>query len=263
MDKFFLIVLILTLTACVSPEKIAAYKAIEESENEILITARRDVEEIRCSSKAQCDKIFRIASDVVSTMSDMKLQISSENIVSTYNPISIGYVGMSATRSLGMNEAEIIKLNVNCKGMNDGISRRHCMSKVLNIYRDYKSKIHAIVGGNVIKSADSVQTLNSSLNGTQVKKELNDSTNLKTEDDETRINAVNLMAKTYCNAAAKDTKKVNQLGAVNTYNANCNDGMIEFKCEFGDRIWVEKLGGREVPFTVLRGKTHTQPACWR
>lgn len=74
---------------------------------------------VRCDSTAQCDKAFRLAKLYVSDYSDMKVQISSDTEISTFNPLQAGRVSLSARRVPSAGQSETIELRYACRGMED------------------------------------------------------------------------------------------------------------------------------------------------
>ena len=141
MKKLLAIATVLALTACASPEEIAARKAAFQAARDDQEAQQRGAAVITCNTKAQCDKIFRIASDAVTEMADMKVQTASTNYIATYNPTEYGYIGMAARRVLVSGDAEKITLDVVCKGMYGDMPWESCYSRVASIYRAYKSRL--------------------------------------------------------------------------------------------------------------------------
>ena len=149
MKKILSIASILSLTACVSPEmtaKIAERNAAFAALRVPMLNAQRAAGELTCTKKDQCDRMFRVASDFVTEMSSMKIQIASPNYISTYNPINVGHIGMSARRTLVSGDTELIKLEVNCRGIDSGHEpfQLDCFKQVENAYRVYKAKIDLV-----------------------------------------------------------------------------------------------------------------------
>jgi hypothetical protein len=140
MKNFVYLVLLIGLVACATPQQLEA----QASQRSAMMAAISQNSTLKCGSKDSCDKIFRVASDVVVQYSDMKIQTQGVNNISSYNPIKYGYVGMSAQRVMTGNNAENITLNVNCKGMFDDTMGKYCYERVTSIYQAYKARVDAI-----------------------------------------------------------------------------------------------------------------------
>ena len=102
--------------------------------------SRVDAEVVRCKSKEECNKMFRIASDVVTEFSDMKIQTATENYIATFNPTRLGMIGMTARRTLALSEGEEIKLSISCNRQYYA-SIAYCFNKSADIYDIYKKRL--------------------------------------------------------------------------------------------------------------------------
>lgn len=141
MKKVVALVAVLVLTACASPEQVAARKASFVARQNAMFDAQRAAAELTCSGKEQCDKMFRIASDATMEMADMKIQTVTPNYISTYNPTDYGRIGMTARRTLSSGNDEVIKLDVNCRGVGGAMPWEDCFDRVATIYKTYKARI--------------------------------------------------------------------------------------------------------------------------
>ena len=132
---------VLILAACASPEQVIARKAAFAAKQNAMFDAQRQAAELTCKDKDQCDRMFRVASDVVMEMADMKVQTATQNYVATYNPLDYGRIGMTARRTLSSGTEEVIKLDVNCRGIGGVMPWEDCFDRVAFIYRTYKARV--------------------------------------------------------------------------------------------------------------------------
>ena len=103
-----------------------------------------------CENKASCDRMFRIAEDMINSYSDMKIQVATTTTIQTYTTNKLGYVSMSAKRTLKSGDSETISFNAICTGMfmedygnsflRDSID---CYKRLTKIYEEYGSRIKA------------------------------------------------------------------------------------------------------------------------
>lgn len=97
-----------------------------------------------CTSKQSCEKAFSLAKIYVLDHADMKIQLSDDTMVSTYNPIDYGRVALSATKIPGTGESSTIKLVASCKGMDDkNYFFKICGKRIAHIYRGFKPYIES------------------------------------------------------------------------------------------------------------------------
>ena len=141
MYKFPFLILVFFLTACVSPEQREWRSELIKSAWNDVYLATSNAQELNCKTKEKCDKLFRIASDVVTDMSSMKVQSSTSNYISTFNPINVGHIGMTARRTLITGSEERVTLIINCRGMNKDTNYMECLDRVATIYNVYKKKV--------------------------------------------------------------------------------------------------------------------------
>jgi hypothetical protein len=143
MQKIFTIAAVLLVSACASPEQIAASQAKVVAKHNAIAEIRETSGVVKCADKEQCDKFFRIASDVIIELSDMKIQSSTPNYISTYNPIKYGFIGMTARRTLGAGAGEIVRLDVNCRGMEGSWPLEGCFDRVAYVYKVFNRRTTA------------------------------------------------------------------------------------------------------------------------
>lgn len=140
MKRILILSIALLITACVSPEQVAAKKARQQA----MMNAINQNSVVVCDNKKKCDAIYRVAVDMVTSYADMKIQTQGENNISTYNPIDWGRIGMGARRTLNTDNTENITLNVYCKGMLGDYPWEACFDQVTFIYNTYKTKVASI-----------------------------------------------------------------------------------------------------------------------
>ncbi|MBD9577945.1 hypothetical protein IB260_21650 [Pseudomonas sp. PDM23] len=108
--------LMVTLAGCASPEQVARVKAEKAKVKRDLIASWPKAS-VRCKDEKSCNKAFSRAKVFVQQISDMKIQMSDETMVTTYNPTEFGYVGLTVTRSPDVGNEEIIKIQPVCRGL--------------------------------------------------------------------------------------------------------------------------------------------------
>jgi hypothetical protein len=92
---------------------------------------------IECNSVAQCDKAFRLTKIYVQQHASMKIQISDDTIVQTYNPTSLFETGIAARKIPGKGESSRIEITVVC---NDSSFDRgaNCPNRQAQIYEGFR-----------------------------------------------------------------------------------------------------------------------------
>lgn len=135
-----LVVLTFILAGCATQQQIQAWQSQKYEMN----SAIAESSSITCDSKEKCDKIFRVATDIASQYSDMKIQTQGVNNLSTYNPNEYGRVGISVQRIMLAGNAEKINFNVVCKGMYDDLMGKYCYERVASTYKLYKQRVASI-----------------------------------------------------------------------------------------------------------------------
>ena len=141
MKKILIIALTVTsLVGCVSQETIALRQnAINEAQNEL--SKARENATITCINKRSCEKAFSLAKIYVQENADMKIQFSDDTIVSTYNPIKYGYVGLRASKIPGTGDSSTIELVASCVGMENQFT--DCARRVAPIYKGFRPFIES------------------------------------------------------------------------------------------------------------------------
>lgn len=98
---------------------------------------------IICKDKITCDKAFSLTQIFISTRANQKIQLATDTIIETYNPVDIGNIGMSATKIPGSGDSALIRVAVVCKIDDGGILERSCAEKRLNIYNEFRPFIES------------------------------------------------------------------------------------------------------------------------
>lgn len=97
---------------------------------------------LTCSNRSSCEKAFSLAKIYVQENADMKIQLSDDTMVSTYNPTEYGYVALRATKIPGAGESSTVQLVASCKGMDvQGYFFAMCARRIAPIYRGFKPYI--------------------------------------------------------------------------------------------------------------------------
>ena len=143
--KIFSLVLAATafLTGCASQEQVANKQMQFAQAQNDLHMARVD-SPVKCADRKSCDKAFSLAKVFVQQHSDMKIQISDDAMVSTFNPTQYTMVGLSALKVPGSGDSSKIQLTVSCKGMESvGAFYTECAQRSANLYRNFKSYVES------------------------------------------------------------------------------------------------------------------------
>lgn len=91
-----------------------------------------------CVGEKICKKHFQLTQLFINNNSDMKIQVTTDTIVETYNPTDLYKVGMKASKYPGKDDSEKIIIDVICKSeANDVI----CIQKETAIYEKFRSFI--------------------------------------------------------------------------------------------------------------------------
>lgn len=90
-----------------------------------------------CQSRPECDKAFALTQIFVSEYSDMKIQVSTETIIETFNPTDSMKTGLKAMKiPLRADTAEIV-VTASCRDEGRESFVNFCDEKLLSIYRAY------------------------------------------------------------------------------------------------------------------------------
>lgn len=142
--KFLVLMLgyliVANFSGCASPEEIKVRQAEENQMRTRLVESKANAVVV-CMDKKSCDKAFSLAKVYVQENADMKIQQSDETIVSTFNPLKSGYIGLSATKIPGSGETASIELVATCKDMN--IAFKYCAPPMAKIYENFKPFIES------------------------------------------------------------------------------------------------------------------------
>lgn len=121
-------------------QNMANYDAERRAAEYQMLDAKQKVEEITCKGKEQCDLLFRIASDVLIETSDMKVQNTSQNYISTFNPTQPGRIGISARKLLVSGDTEKVVFSAACKDSYSSLEIL-CNKGMYIIYATYANKL--------------------------------------------------------------------------------------------------------------------------
>ena len=98
---------------------------------------------IACRDKAACDKSFSLTQVYINKTSDQKIQIATDTIVETYNPIEDGKMGLQAMRIPDKGTSASIRLTATCKGERAAFDR--CLLKKTNAYDGFRPFIASML----------------------------------------------------------------------------------------------------------------------
>jgi hypothetical protein len=141
MKKLIVIACAVTsLVGCVSQEQLARERAETAQAQNDLDSARTNAT-VSCNNKQSCEKAFSLAKIYVQENADMKIQLSDDTMVSTYNPTQYGYVALRATKIPGAGDSSTIQLVASCNGMD--VFFNECARRIAPIYRSFKPYIES------------------------------------------------------------------------------------------------------------------------
>lgn len=129
------------LVGCATPQQRAAAR---DKENRMYAAINKS-KAVSCENKSQCDRIYRIASDMVVGYADMKVQTQGENNIATFGPISYGDIGMSAQRTLKSGASETVKLSIYCRGVDTVNYWETCADKTTALYETYQARVDSVL----------------------------------------------------------------------------------------------------------------------
>jgi hypothetical protein len=148
--RLSILFLLIDLSGCASREEPAQIdtQQIDTQMNANAGRLERAAEnaKISCQNKQSCDKAFGLAEVFVKENADTTIQFSDDTIVSTFNPIAWGKMGLTASKTLEAGDSATIKLVASCKGINTNINNTYyikCVEKVENAYLKFKPFIES------------------------------------------------------------------------------------------------------------------------
>jgi hypothetical protein len=100
---------------------------------------------VDCKGEKSCKKAFSLTQVYINQYSDMKLQVVTENVIDTYNPIESGQLAINATKVPGNGEGEKISLVVLCKQLHPAqlhssqlYFEKLCLLREADVYRKFR-----------------------------------------------------------------------------------------------------------------------------
>ena len=130
-----------SIGGCVSQEQLARQRADYAQAQSDLDSARANAT-ISCANKSSCEKAFSLAKIYVQDNADMKIQLSDDTMVSTYNPPQYGYMALRATKIPEAGDSSTIQLVASCKGMDDqSYFFSMCARRIAPVYRGFRPYI--------------------------------------------------------------------------------------------------------------------------
>lgn len=138
MRKFGWLLMMGILSGCVSQAQLQANATQRQALAERVAKAARDSTFI-CADEKECNKAWSLTKIYIQDNTDMKIQLSDDTVVSTYNPIKFGYVGLRATKTPDRGDSAVIKIDVVCKGYEGGSGMffNECANRMAGIYEGY------------------------------------------------------------------------------------------------------------------------------
>ena len=89
-----------------------------------------------CETEGSCRKAFALAQIFVSDNADTKIQIATDSIVETYNPLRDGSVGLKVSKIPGKGHSAKIALKVACK-VEINRQDEFCQDRAINLYKAF------------------------------------------------------------------------------------------------------------------------------
>ena len=98
-----------------------------------------DGTKVKCGNSQRCAKMFALTKAYVRANSDMKVQTSDENSISTYNPITYGHIGLQAELVPDKGDTGVIKIDGSCKGMlvDPAMYQRDCSNRLATAFEGF------------------------------------------------------------------------------------------------------------------------------
>jgi len=90
---------------------------------------------VSCVGERECKKIFQLTQIFISEHSDMKIQVSTDSLIETYNPTETNKIGIKATKYPSKGDNERVVLEVYCKSVAPTLT---CLNKEIDIYNQYQ-----------------------------------------------------------------------------------------------------------------------------
>lgn len=148
--RLSILFVLIVLSGCVSPKK-PVQADTEQIDTQMKANAARleraaENAKISCQNKQSCDRAFILAWVFVKENADTTIQFSDDTIVSTFNPIAWGKMGLTATKIPEAGDSATIKLVASCKGINTNVNDAYyikCIEKVENAYLKFKPYIES------------------------------------------------------------------------------------------------------------------------
>lgn len=135
---FSFLVFCLTLAGCASQEEVARQSETFLILEKKLIVANRSAV-IFCPTKQVCDKAFSLTKVYINEHSDMKVQMSDDTMISTYNAVDYDRIAMEAIKTPSVGDSSNIKLVVRCKNMSEySVRNTDCMWRAIRIYTVFR-----------------------------------------------------------------------------------------------------------------------------
>lgn len=102
---------------------------------------------IKCSNKKQCDKLWSLTQLYINNNSGMKIQLSNDTIIETYNPTQSNTYGFDATKTPGAGETATINLTYKCYGLDNPLLLQYqnysCMTVGVKLLKSYATEMKA------------------------------------------------------------------------------------------------------------------------
>jgi hypothetical protein len=90
-----------------------------------------------CQSRDECQKAFSLTQIFVSEKADMKLQVTTDTIIETFNATELMRISLKAVKIPGAGSSAEIVLNGSCKDDGSQLAVERCATRMLELYRAY------------------------------------------------------------------------------------------------------------------------------
>lgn len=143
MKQTIIIALGLLLAGCAAQqEELRAQNARDKILWDKISQAKR-ASMVVCADKPSCDKAFALTKIYVQQHADMKVQLSDDTLISTYNPIRSGTIGINASKAPSTGQGSVIQITVACRGSEMSYLLNICGPLMVAIYDGFKPYVES------------------------------------------------------------------------------------------------------------------------
>jgi hypothetical protein len=136
--RIFLLTIFILISGCAAQQQATQLRNAEEQilRKELQVAMANAT--VECNTKESCDKAFSLTKVYVQQNSGMRVQISDDTMVSSFNSNQGGRVGLSAVKVPGAGQTASIKLSATCQGMDYQYAFMICGEQLKRIFQGFK-----------------------------------------------------------------------------------------------------------------------------